>query len=303
MTFNQMRYFYEVCKFQNITKAAQFLHVSQPTISVAIQELENETNLNLFHRQGRKIFITQDGNKLFGKISNILQQIQDLDDEIHLIANNRNHISLAIPPQIGTILLPYILGDFHNKYPQIKLDIVETGGIDSLNLLENEKIDLAITNYQMNFQDKFVYRKLFYCECCFCTCKTNFLRKKESLTINDIANEQLVMLDSSFFICQMINNLYEKHHLTPNIIHYSPHLHSIKNLVKNQIASTFLLRQAILPEDNILIISLNDPIFIDSGIVTKKGKKLYSDTILLIKYLQKSICGKLPSKDIPLRVL
>lgn len=289
MTFNQMRYFYEVCKFQNVTKAAQFLHVSQPTISVAIQELENETNLNLFHRQGRKVFITQDGNKLLCKISNILQQLQALDDEIYSMANNHNHISLAVPPQIGTILLPNILGDFHNKYPQIKLDIIETGGINSLTLLENEKIDLAITNYQMNFQDKFVYRKLFSCECCFCTWNSNLLTKKERLSVKDIANEQIVMLDSSFFICQMIHKLYKDNKLTPNVIHYSPHLHTIKNLVKQKIASTFLLRQSILPEDDISIISLNAPIFIDSGIVTKKGKQLYPDAIVLIKYLQKSI--------------
>ena len=141
----------------------------------------------------------------------------------------------------------------------------------------------------MNFQNKFVYRKLFSCECCFCTWNSNLLTKNERLSVKDIANEQIVMLDSSFFICQMIHKLYEDNKLTPNVIHYSPHLHTIKNLVKQKIASTFILRQSILPEDNISIISLNAPIFIDSGIVTKKGKQLYPDAILLIKYLQKSI--------------
>ena len=53
MTLTQMRYFYEVCQWQNITKAAEHLHVSQPTISVAMQTLEAETGLNLFHREGR----------------------------------------------------------------------------------------------------------------------------------------------------------------------------------------------------------------------------------------------------------
>jgi DNA-binding transcriptional LysR family regulator len=48
MTLIQMRYFYEVCQWQNITKAAEHLHVSQPTISVAMQTLETETGLNLF---------------------------------------------------------------------------------------------------------------------------------------------------------------------------------------------------------------------------------------------------------------
>ena len=272
---------------RNITKAAQALHVSQPAVSVAIQELESETKLNLFYRQGRRIFITQDGNKLFGKISNILRQMQELDDEINFMSNNRNHIRLAIPLQIGTILLPHILGGFHDKYPQINLDIIETGGIDALTLLEEEKIDLAVTNYQADFTDKFIYRKIFSCECCFCTHASNPAAQRESLTVNDIAAEKLVMLDNSFFVSRMIHKLYEEHGFTPNVIHYSPHLHTIKNLVRKCVASTFLLRQAVLPEDNIVAIGMDTPLFIDSGIVTKRGRQLYSDTVLLIEYLRK----------------
>ena len=48
MNLIQMRYFFEVCRWQNITKAAETLHVSQPTVSVAMQTLEAETGLNLF---------------------------------------------------------------------------------------------------------------------------------------------------------------------------------------------------------------------------------------------------------------
>ena len=78
MTLIQMRYFYEVCQWQNITKAAEHLHVSQPTISVAMQTLEAETGLNLFHREGRKIIVTNEGEKLLGKVKHILDQIDQL---------------------------------------------------------------------------------------------------------------------------------------------------------------------------------------------------------------------------------
>ena len=176
---------------------------------------------------------------------------------------NRNIIHLAIPIQIGTIFLPRILGDFKNKFLSINFDIIETGGIDSLNLLENDKIDLAITNYKAELENKFVYHKFFSSEYCFCTYKDHFLSGKEILTFEDIAEEKLVMLDSSFFICKMINDIFKSKKITPNIIYYSPHLHTIKNLVKNKVASTFLLRQAIFPEDNIITISIFAPIYID----------------------------------------
>lgn len=92
MTLTQMRYFYEVCQWQNITKAAEHLHVSQPTISVAMQTLEAETGLNLFHREGRKLVVTPEGSKLLVKVNHILSQMDQLELEIQDMAHNRNHI-------------------------------------------------------------------------------------------------------------------------------------------------------------------------------------------------------------------
>ena len=112
ITLTQMRYFYEVCQWQNITKAAEHLHVSQPTISVAMQTLEAETGLNLFHREGRKLVVTPEGSKLLGKVNHILTQMDQLETEIQDMARNRNHIRMALPLQIGTRFLPRILGEF-----------------------------------------------------------------------------------------------------------------------------------------------------------------------------------------------
>ena len=105
MTIIQMRYFYEVCQWQNITKAAEHLHVSQPTISVAMQALETETGLNLFHREGRKIIITHDGSKLLGKVKHILDQMDQLEEEIndvsqqHSVENGADVDILSAPDQ------------------------------------------------------------------------------------------------------------------------------------------------------------------------------------------------------------
>ena len=64
MTLTQMRYFYEVCKWRSITKAAASLHISQPTVSIAMADLEKESGLNLFRREGKKLSLTEDGSLL-----------------------------------------------------------------------------------------------------------------------------------------------------------------------------------------------------------------------------------------------
>ncbi len=286
MTLIQMRYFYEVCQWQNITKAAEQLHVSQPTISVAMQTLETETGLNLFHREGRKIIITNEGGKLLGKVKHILDQIDQLDDEIQDMAHNRNHIRMAMPLQLGTQFLPKILGEFRQQHPEIRLDIIESGGISALHMVEEEKLDIAFTNYEDGFSQKLNYEKLFACECCLVTRPENHLAAKKSITIKDVLEEPLVLLDSSFFVYHMVHDMYAKAEQKPQVVHYSPYLHTIKNLVRTGIGSTFLTRQAILPRDDLVVIPLENPFYINSGIVTKKGRQVYDDERLLIKYLK-----------------
>ena len=158
MTLTQMRYFYEVCQWQNITKAAEHLHVSQPTISVAMQTLEAETGLNLFHREGRKLVVTPEGSKLLVKVNHILSQMDQLELEIQDMAHNRNHIRMALPLQIGTRFLPRILGEFRRTHPQIKLEIIESGGISALQMVEDEKRDIALTNYTTGFSQTLHYQ-------------------------------------------------------------------------------------------------------------------------------------------------
>ena len=161
MTLTQMRYFYEVCKWRSITKAAASLHISQPTVSIAMADLEKESGLNLFRREGKKLSLTEDGSLLLSKITPILANLQQLDRDIKDMAHL---IRLAVPLQIGVQLLPTLFRDFKNLYPEIELEVVEAGGIDSLRMIENEELDLAVTNYDDSFSPNLHYRKLFKSE-------------------------------------------------------------------------------------------------------------------------------------------
>ena len=286
MTLIQMRYFYEVCRWQNITKAAEHLHVSQPTISMAMQTLEAETGLNIFQREGRKIIITPEGSKLLGKVKHILTQVDQLEEEISDMAHNRNHIRLAMPLQLGTQFLPKILGEFRQQNPEIRLDIIESGGISALHMVEEEKLDMAFTNYETGFSQKLNYEKLFACECCLVTSREHPLAGKKSITMADIINEPLVLLDSSFFVYRMVHEWFAQENSKPQVVHYSPYLHTIKNLVRTGIGCTFLTRQAVLPRDDLAVMPMEQPFYINSGIVTKKGRQVYDDERRLIKYLK-----------------
>ena len=151
MTLTQMKYFAAVCREKSVTRAAEKLHISQPSVTVAMQELEAETGLNLFVRQGKRIDVTPEGEFLLAKVSAILHSVEQLSNDIGELVHTKNHIRLALPLQVGSILIPLIFEEFIPRNPEIRLEIVELGGMDSLRMVEREELDLAITIYEADY--------------------------------------------------------------------------------------------------------------------------------------------------------
>ena len=77
MTIRDLEIFIEVCKTKNMSKAAENLKISQPTVSHAISQIENEYNVQLFDRISKKLYITDVGLRLFDYAKNILEQFQN----------------------------------------------------------------------------------------------------------------------------------------------------------------------------------------------------------------------------------
>ena len=296
MNITHLKYFYEVCKWASISKAAIRLHVSQPTISIALKELEKTSKIKLFRRNGRNIVLTEDGQILLGKITPILSNLNQLEEEIADMSQNKNNIKIALPLQIGVQLFPALLGEFKQKHPSIKLEIIESGGINSLRLIESEEIDLAITNYDSNFSPNLIYQKLSNSELCFCTYPSHPLAKKKQVSFLDIKDEPLVLLNGGFFINHIINKTYQDQNVTPKVLHYTTQLNTVKNILQHKIASAFLMKQAILPTDNLVSISFENSYQIDSGIVIKKGKHIYKNEKILIDFVKKTY-QKINSKN------
>lgn len=293
MNFIQLKYFNEVCKWQSISKAAAALHISQPTISIAIKELEKEIGFNLFRRTGKRLILTDDGQIVWQKIIPVLSNFENLDKEIKDLSQNKNHIRLAIPPQIGVFILPLLFTEFKSLHPEINLEIIETGGIDALSMLEADELDLSLTNYDNKFSHNLTYHKLCDNEICFCTSARLQYEFGNSITLKDASQCKLVLLNGNFFINRVIQSEFAKENLIPNVLLYSSQLHTIKNLVSRDIASTFLMKHAITTNDNIFTIPLSPRCFINSGIVTKKGRRLYKNESILLNYIGEKLTSTL----------
>lgn len=90
MNLTQLKYFTEVVKTMNMTKAATKLHVAQPSISRSIRELENELGVSLFIRQGKKLILTAQGNYFFTVVNRSFNQLRLAKENVKAIHSLNN---------------------------------------------------------------------------------------------------------------------------------------------------------------------------------------------------------------------
>lgn len=290
MTILQMQYYAAVCRWQNITKAAEVLHIAQPTLSVAMHTLEKETGLNLFRHVGRNIEVTVDGAALFEQVNRLLTQVEHFEDSVREMANQRNHVRIAVPSQIGTIILPLLLGEFRAQHPAIQLEIVEPAGMDAAEMVRNEEVDLAIIHAGETL-DGLCYRKLITWPICLCVWQDHPLANHPQVSLEQAAEEPLVLLSRNFFMTRRLLQDFEKRSLQPEILHFSPHLSSVWNLVQNRIVVSILGGNVILPDSQLRLVPI-EGLFHRGNIIMKKGRQIYQDEKCLISFLQQKFSKK-----------
>ena len=108
MTLTQMQYFDTLCRYENYTRAAQALFVSQPTISQAIRDLEKECGAPLVCRIGNGLKITPEGEILWEQIRPILRQVRELEAGIAQDGLSRNYIRIGFSTFSGNQVFPQL---------------------------------------------------------------------------------------------------------------------------------------------------------------------------------------------------
>jgi len=179
-----------------------------------------------------------------------------------------------------------IFEEFTPRYPEINLEIVELGGMDSLRMVEREALDLAITLYEVDFCSGLHYTRLFDSECCFCTHSDHRLASRQHVEATDLVAENLVMLQGGFFINRMVQRAFADAGVKPAVVLRSAQLHTVKNLVSRKLASTFLMRETVRDDPAIVAIPFLPPLRIQAGIVTRQNRRIYSDVRKLIDFVR-----------------
>ncbi len=162
MTITQLKYVLAVAEHQNFTKAAKNVFVTQPTLSMQIQKLEDELDILIFDRSKKPIQLTDVGKKLVIQARNIVNESDRMRD---VVDQQKGFIGgefvLGIIPTVMPTLLPMFLNTYIKKFPKVKLKIVELPTESIIQDLIEGHLDAAIAATPLN-NDNIKERVLYY---------------------------------------------------------------------------------------------------------------------------------------------
>ena len=232
MTITQLQYVLAVAQHKNFTLAAEKCFVTQPTLSMQIQKVEDELDILIFDRSKKPIQLTDIGLKIVAQATNIVNEANRMKDIVDLQKGFiGGEFRLGIIPTIMPTLLPMFLNNFIKKYPKVKLIIEELNTDEIIKKLHNGQLDAAIAATPL--LDEKIKEIVLYFEPFMVYVPTyHELSKKKEIEISDLNVDEILMLQDGHCFRDGILNLCKNSNQTQDDSKFKIESGSFETLIK-----------------------------------------------------------------------
>ncbi len=207
MTITQLQYVLAVAEHKNFTLAAEKCFVTQPTLSMQIQKVEEELNIIIFDRSKKPIQLTDIGHKIVNQAKNIVNEADRMQD---IVEQQKGFIGgefrLGIIPTIMPTLLPMFLNNFIKKYPKVKLIIEELNTDEIIAKLKNGRLDAAIAATPL-MEEKIKEIVLYFEPFVAYIPETHKNFSKDEIEVSDLNLDEILLLQDGHCFRDGILNL------------------------------------------------------------------------------------------------
>ncbi len=143
MEFRQLRTFRAAAENLSFTKTAKRLFMAQSSVSAQIRSLEDEFEVKLFDRIGRRVLLTDAGQKLFDYARRMEDMTKEIRSEVTGAQYTRGSLTIRIPETLATVYMPEVVDRFHRENPEVKLIFINCSDLQLREELNSGRIDLA----------------------------------------------------------------------------------------------------------------------------------------------------------------
>jgi LysR family hydrogen peroxide-inducible transcriptional activator len=264
MTITQLKYVLAVAEQQNFTKAAKKTFVTQPTLSMQIQKLEDELDIQIFDRTKKPIELTSIGKKIVSQAHNIVNEAERMQD---IVDQEKGFIGgefkLGIIPTVMPTLLPMFLKNFANRYPKVHLKIEELTTDDIISKLVDGHLDAAIAATPLS-HEKIKERVLYYEPFVGYIPESHRLSSEKKINSSDLDIDDILLLEDGHCFRDGVINLCKatKHKPRENFQLQSGSFETLIKLSNEGLGMTLLpyLHTLDIPKDQLKKLHyFNDP--------------------------------------------
>lgn len=256
MELRHLRYFIRAAELLNFTKAAESLYVSQPTLSVQINQLEKELGTALFSRVGRSVRLTEAGRVFLKRAHQVVKELEEGSQEIDAINGLlRGNLCLSSLPLYGSRLLAGWVSMFVEQHPGMFLRVKPGASEDIEAGLLSGAVDLGFTILPIQHSE-LNFRELLKDEIVLVTANSHPLSAKENISLRDLHDLPMALPSERIAATQLLTKYFNEHRIVPKISLSYDDGHALVELVKKGHFVTFLPKWGVKGLPDISIFSL-----------------------------------------------
>jgi LysR family hydrogen peroxide-inducible transcriptional activator len=209
MTLTQLEYMVAVDTYRHFVLAAEKCFVTQPTLSMQLQKLEDELGIKLFDRTKQPVIPTEIGARIIAQARVVLREAERIQQMINSEKNvMTGELRIGIIPTLAPYVLPTLFKQMREKYPQLELVIKETITEEIIHELKNNRLDCGLVVTPL--KDASIKEDvLFYEELFVYVSRKNVLYDKKYVLADDINPDQLWLLEEGHCFRSQVLNLCE----------------------------------------------------------------------------------------------
>ncbi|EOA02098.1 CysB family HTH-type transcriptional regulator [Herbaspirillum sp. BH-1] len=221
MNLHQFRFVREAVRQNfNLTEAAKALYTSQPGVSKAIIELEEELGVDIFTRHGKRIRgLTEPGRAVLRSVELIMQEVDGLKRiGKEFAAHDSGSFTIATTHTQARYALPKVVQAFTQKYPKVHLSLLQGNPKQITEMVRNDQADIAIATEALASGEGLVSLPCYQWEHVVVVPPEHPLLQSRSLTLEEIATNPLITYDSAFSGRSKIDHAFSLRQLKPDVV-------------------------------------------------------------------------------------
>ncbi|WP_134686619.1 LysR family transcriptional regulator [Brevibacillus migulae] len=231
MEFRQIRYVLAVAQEHSFSRAAERLHLAQPSLSQQIAKLEKMFDVQLFHRLPQHVELTDAGARFVQVASQIMDQVEGLEREMRSYAQGESgRLFVGSLPITGEYVLPEVISEFSRMYPGVELQLVEERSSQLEQLLARGIIDVSLLTMPIS-EPSLAVEPAIREEIYLALPPEHPLASAQEVELSDLADQPFILLKEGQGFRQITLTLCEQAGFRPKIVFESSNIHTVQSLV------------------------------------------------------------------------